>query len=733
MGITGAEISIPTMTVQVAAISTEETASVAPAWAAEATDDRWEPLQIRMGANGELSTLTLRRILGASYGQAAEEPEDAGTLHGKRVRLVDDSANEWFAGYTGQDSLLIQADPQHEDVRVTVYGPDWRLSQKVVSRQFHITEDVEDEIYPDTHSISDYRRSETYQSDLPIVFNPVGVDKDGLRRPLGNMFDDDFSWSLGTTYNDAERGCAVFDAPGRKAAKFGDNPVFEAELWTAHKALRSLVEYFDDGDVISNTHTEWNAIKTKLGATTTIGEVDVEGMNLLEAIRAILLPLGFGFSVTPYSDDNNGSFAHKLHVENLRNAGTKIALDLGQKGYGVTDAYGASEIKRLDFLRDGHNIRNEVTVIGSPTMVQVEFEYDPEHSIQDLRPLWKTGWDDLGDYDTDNVIDPRNGSVDWETFRDKYTLKGDSHKEYRHVFRSFALNEDNAFGVLIRDGSDMPIIPDLPGDWGIGDGYDCLRRPRPIGPMLVWDDANQTIYRKPQIVLRIEAGSSNYDADISKYCDVWTDRAGITINGGLKGDFIEYDDDGLVGEVWCPFAGHTSAPTALQETSYLTLLHNAIRGAGTYRLHILVRGSIEDDTCVKSTATKQASRAMPLLAQHVVRMGQFRKVRTADDLDGTEDTRDDSTACAAYATALRNAMEDELGIGSIMVPFVTRTLDGQALRPLIGVTGTTGRVIGFDVDGGAEVNYPLIRSVVTTFGNTQVTELVLDSNLLGIS
>ena len=727
MGITGTEIAIPTMTVKVAALSGEETASVAPTWSAEATDSRWEPVRIRMGCNGELSTLTLRRILGAKGEQAYEEPEDAGTLHGNRVRIIDGDSAEWFAGYTGQDSMLIQADPQAEDVQVTVYGPELRLAQKVVSGQWHINEDVEDKIFAGTSANSDFTRANTHASDIPAVFNADN-------KP--NMYDSTYTWTLATAGSDADRGCSVFDAPDRKVMEYGQSThTIEAEFWTAKSALRSLVEYVDDGNTLNISAAEWDAIETALG-TARIGQVDVEGMTLLEAIRAVLLPIGFGFSVDVVSQDGAGSYLHRLRVEDLRKAGTTVELVLGQKGFGVSSTYGASEIKRLDFMRDGHNIRNEVTVIGGQIHRQVQLDFDVDASPRDLYPAWDTADHDLGDYDTNNVIDMLVSGMGWGAFAEKYHLKGADHALYLHVFRSFAWNEDGAFSAVIYDGSSnsLPVIPDLPGQYGIGDGYNCLRRPRPVGPAHVWTDNNKTTYQPARVVMWQVVGSVTCEVDITRYCDIWQDRAGFTILGGSRTkDLFDVADDGMTGNPWCPFEECPDAPTALRETSYLTLLHNAIRGAGTYKLGLSLHGSVEDDTAVKATSPKQAGRAMPLLSKRVVRMPRFRKLVTSDDMAGTEDTRDDTALCSAQAALLRNTGEDELGMGSIMLPFVARTLAGETLRPLLGVTGTTGRVIDFDVDGGADINYPLIRSVIVTFGNAQVTELTLDSNLLGIS
>lgn len=738
MGITNLEIEIPVMTIKVAALNGEESDGVPATWAAEATDSRWEILRRRLVANGGISTCTLRRILGTKGVQAVEEPEDAGTLHGNRFRVIDGDDDEWFAGYSAQDSMIIQADPQHEDVQITIYGPEWRLNQKVVSGQWHINQDKEDKILDATYVAGDFVRAETHTSDIPCIFNPMRRDKDGIRRPVGNMFDIRFTWTLATAGSSADRGCSVFDDPGRKVLEnYEVLPVIEAAPWTIAKALRSLVEFWDNGTTLNISAAEWDAIETTLGSTAIEDEVNVEGMTLLQAMTAVLKDSGFGFSIEPYSQDNAGSFLHRLHVENLRDAGTTITIAMGEKGVGVSSPYATSELHRLDFMRDGQNIRNEVTVIGSMTRVQIQAKFLSPFNLSLLHPAWSTTDYDLATWATNDIVDLLSTTVseaDWRIFANQFHLTGVDHATYIHTFRSFALNEDGQFSYMIYDGN--AVIPDLAAEWNIGNGTDCLRRARPIGPQLVWQDENLNRYRRAVVELVVAVGSDEYIVDITNVTDIWRDAAGFTIRGGSAGDLFQKSDQGIISKPWFPFAGYvkeSTIPAALRKTSYLTLLHNTLRESGTYKLELRIGGTIEDDTAVQSTSAKQAAQAMPLLSKRVVRNRQYRKVRTENELPGTEDTRDNTDLCKRDALVYRDTGEDEMGIGSITIPFSTRTLGGETLRPLIGVTGTTGRVIDFDVDGGNDAYFPLIRQVVNTFGEGQITELTLDSNLLGVS
>jgi hypothetical protein len=241
---------------------------------------------------------------------------------------------------------------------------------------------------------------------------------------------------------------------------------------------------------------------------------------------------------------------------------------------------------------------------------------------------------------------------------------------------------------------------------------------------LVWTDTNENRYQKARIIMRVTVGSDVYDVDITKSCEIWTDVCGFTISGEKELDiFNPTEDYKYLG--WFPYRNRDGVPAALQETNYLTLLHNALRMDGTYRLELHFSGTIEDDKAVQATLAKQAGRAMPLLSTLIRREPQFQKVRTEDDLSGTEDTRDDSALVTAFATKLRDSGEDELGMGSITVPYLTRDY-----RTLLSVTGTTQRVIDFDVDAGGNLNYPLIVGITWRFGDTEATELKLDSNLL---
>jgi len=293
------------------------------------------------------------------------------------------------------------------------------------------------------------------------------------------------------------------------------------------------------------------------------------------------------------------------------------------------------------------------------------------------------------------------------------------------VWRSFAWNESGAYARWVD------WTPDLAASYGIGDGTDCLRRGRPMGPTLVWANGNEVGYEPASIILRVNTGGVDYDEDITPWCQQWKDCCGFTIIGPGDKDIFNLDDEGNPFSGWCPFEGYEKAstlPAPLRDCNYLTLLHNTLRNDGTYKMELFYRGTIEDDKAVQYTSAKQASRAMPLLSEQVAHVPQFRKFVVGDDLAGTEDTRDDTAAITAYAGKLRDSGEDELGMGSLLIPYLTKTY-----RPLLGVTGTTQRTIDFDVDAGANINYPLIRGITWTFGHTAVTELKLDSNMLGVT
>lgn len=690
-------------------VASADDATLGPSWLGPERADAWRPLRLAWQANGRATTLTLQRQLGVGPGKIRpDRPENLDIADGDMIRLVQAdgrSSIEWFRGYVAERQIDIEADA--ERCTITAYGPELRLKGKIVSGRWHKTAGADDLEISGTLSSDETTGANVFSSDLPVVFNEAG---------LANASKSD--WRL-ADYQPATPRCKVFEAPGRKVVKDGAVTV-EAGHWTACTALRSLVERFDGYDVIS-PHTPWEHIAALLDETP-IGEVRVEGMDLGAALGAVLAPVGFGFALEPWAvgggADEEGLARHRLIVFALHGSGPTKAPRLGAAGEGnvaIDSAEGRrAEVQRLSFVRDAAAIANDVTVIGDQKRVQVVLEFHNNSATRDLHPLWDTTTHDLDDWASGGVVDPwqwsDGGYYTFDTFAEKYNRGGTDHWPNRHVFRSFAWNEDAAFTSIISK------TPDLTA-YGLGQTGQYIRRPRPLASTFTYDSDGLKVRVHPR---KVQLGIVGDDESwIDAPAGIWNDRAGFTIATSLLG--------GNVGDgQWYPYAGHRQFPPAYRNLHYLTLLHNALRDAGTYKLRLRLIGSIECDRAVRGLAPRRIDSAWPFRAARAVRLpARFRWQEVQDTLVSGAETAgiDDAAAAAQYAERLRDTAEDCRGHGSILLRYLTRSY-------VVGdsVGATSGRVVDLHVDGGRGRYQPVVTGVVWHFEqDANKTELMLDS------
>lgn len=681
-----------------------------PSWLRAKRAEAYRPLQLAWRANGQATTLTLGRQLGVGPGKSSgDRGEDLDIVEGDMIRLVQAGGArpiEWFRGYVAKRRLDIRADA--ESFVVTAYGPELRLKGTVVTGRWHKTAGADDKEIASTLSVNDTVGANVFTSDLPVIFNESG---------LANASTSD--WQLADDQTTARR-CKVFEAPERTVVKDGTVTV-QAVHWTAWSALRSLVEQFDQYHVIS-PHTPWDRIEAMLPATP-IGEVRVEGMTLPEALAAVLAPAGFGFALEPWTvgdgADDQGLARHRLIVFPLHGGNQTRAPRLGTLGsanVAIDSVAGRrAEVQGMTFVRDAARAVNDVTVIGDQKHVQVILDFHNNAATRDLHPLWDTTMHDLADWAQDDAVDPwqwpGSGYYTFETFADKYNRSGDNHSANRHVFRSFAWNEDAVFASLIAT------TPDLQA-YGLGAGGQYARRPRPVASTFTYDSDGLKARLHPR---RVQLGIVGDEASwIDVPAEIWNDRAGFTISAGL---LAGNDGDGQ----WYPYAGHRQFSAAYRGQHYLTLLHNTLRDAGTYKLRLRLIGSIECDRAVKGLATRGADSTWPFLAARALRMpGRF-KWRTVEDtfVSGADTTAvDDAAAITQYAEQLRDQGDRCRGRGSVMLRYLTRS---YAVGDAIGATA--GRVVDLHVDGPAGSTCPVVTTVVWHFDSeANKTELLLDSN-----
>lgn len=699
------------------------------------------------GCNGRPSTLSLRYQLGGGpAGVERLRPEVAAEKVGvgDEVVLLVEAAQagtraarreEWFRGFVGQQHSVIQASPDYEALELTAYGPELRLAGQAVCGQWHKAAARDDQEINGQASAATARRSYVCSTGLPAVFNPDGrPNASGCEFRLASLYDSESLQSA---------GCRVFETPGREVRDSSGETVVCATHWTAYAAVRSLVEWVDDYQVIS-PQSDWDAIEDLLGQTV-IGEVNVQGLSLLEALRAVLLPVGFGFALEPWAElsavgsETTARRRHRLRVFALRGtAVTTVRLPMAPVERGrlpLSSRLGQQAlVQRVDYLRDLHHVTNQVVVVGDRRRRQVilEFNYRTQgQGKRDLVPLWDPTEHDLADWAVDGVVDPTlwsaTGSHTAAVFDRRYNKRGSEHHLYQHVFRTFVWNEDGAFCCLGHD------LPDL-GDFGVGDGTNFVRRPRPVGRSLLRDESTGRVRNFPA---RVQMGIDNEDLELT-WLDVpeaviLPDRAGFTITRNVLAGAGE-------GETWRPYHGCLAKAAdgqTLHEKyghyTYLTLLHNTLRQDGL-RLCMRLIGSVECDDATIAVEGRQVDSAWPFEATRVVYAPsrfKWRQVPEGTDLSlapNRRDERDDAADALAYARAVRQACQQAVGHGSVVLRGLHR-----GYCPGLAVPSTSGRRVDFSVDGGGRAAYPVIVAVRYDFTEgVHKTELVLDSSLLAL-
>jgi len=694
-------------------------------WSCPRPQSHLQPVRMSWGCNGRLSTLRARCLLGQGPTQGLpRHVDDAPSRRaGDRLLLRESAPDgreiEWFRGSIAQQELLVQSSDDVESVQYVAYGPEVLLRGLVVSGQWHkLPAADESEIHGELPPQQCTRES-TFGGYLRVIFNESG-------RPNASQS----AWSL-LTRGDSQRACRVFEPPGRRVSLAGGTTI-EAEYWTAYAALRSLVEYVDDGQVLSSAATVWDAIAATLDATP-IAEVNVEGLNLLEAIAAILLPVGFGFAVEPWArTDEDGLARHALLVFPLhRPAGDDSGIarpymaPLTSSRPTTADLEGRrSEVQRLHVVRDNHQVCNAVTVIGDQRRLQVCLEFHADPQTRDLHPCWDRT-DSANDLQT--YADPYGnvGGGGWASVQAHADFAACfdtwSHENY-HVFRSFAWNEDGALSGLVCDEQGKAVLPDLSA-FGVGEEDDFLRRPRPVSATFTCTAPSGAAQVYPA---RVEiAIDSAEDSWIRVPCvRIWSDRAGFTIDHPRI-------------HLWRPY--HDAADALKNDYghyTYLTLLNHALRGTSP-RIRLRLFGSVECDRAVVGQAPRGGSSSWPLSTHRVVRADD--RFRWRDVLDQPLDaslpttvTDYESTreSIGAYARRIRDSAEDALVHGSITLRYLARP---QRYPVGTGLAGTAGRNISLQA-AATSAYVPLIAGVNWDFAEgVNKTELLLDTPLLQVT
>jgi len=728
----GAEYRAPTFRIYVSrVVAAPKTDEPEPAaWRKEVATAYWRPWRLSWGTNGRPSTLTLRRTLGIGPGKTTRDrAEDGSLLAGDRIRLVEVGPGgprgtvrrEWFRGYVGQERILIQSGPDGEMCEAVAYGPEILLQGKAVTGQWHAVPSTDEAVTSGSFSPEMLCRANTFRSHLPVVLNESGQPNASPSYSGGK----DAGWRLDSHAEAQSAGGRTFEGRGRKTTN--SSGAYEAEFWRAGEAVQSLIEMVDDYAVISPVSI---ALLPPELSDRAIGEVDVEGLSLMEGLRAVLSPIGYGFALEPWADAGS---RHILNVFQLHGTttGSRVRKPYMAPIHGgpvrVTDPEAERvEVQRIEFVRDNHNIANDVTVVGDQKRVQVTLAFASSNSH--LKPAWDTETYDLADWATEDVIDPMQWPIEGQSgktiqhFDELFTYGAEGNTDLRHVFRSFIWNEDGAYCGLVGGMTDL-------GGYSLGPGQDYVRRPRPVGPTFLRDDPDAKARNLPACVqMGIEGDASAW---VQVPGVIWADRAGFTIPINPLWQWYPYTSEYArhatsSGETLCDRYG---------QYSYLTLLHNALRCSGTALVLRLV-GSIECDVAVAGRAPRRVNTSWPLAAQKTIRAEnrfRYREVPSGSDpfslAPGRHDTRDDSSDAADYARSVRDVLEDEVGHGSIVLRHLTRTYTPGDVVPR-----TQGRVIDLTVRGARGTHAPVVVGVIWDFGDgVNKTELTLDTPVLRIT
>jgi len=705
-----------------------------PAWSQPYPAAAVEPRQLRWGANGRLTTLTLDCRLGVGPGRTAfarAEQDEPWPTTGDQVELIDDSPEpvRWFTGHVGQESILIQSNPDAEHRRLVAYGPELRLRARAVHGQWCKTPAVDDLQRTGELAATDTVRDNVFEADLPCVFNLDGrPNASGATDAAGG----DAGWRLHGEVGPDEHHGRVFEPVGRTVrTDDGAGVAIEAEYWTAYTALRSMVEYVDRYQVIS-PDTDWNAIAQHL-SDVVLPEAVVEGETLLGAIGRILLPIGFGFCLEPWDDGRtyaDGRPRHVLHVFSRHGAeqtGYPPVLADNRFGNVAGDSIDGriAQVQRLEFLRDSHNVCNDVRVIGDLQRLQVCLTFDDNESTRDLHPAWDTDTHDLADWAVGEIIPEMDamcydagGLPDGEQFLRRYSRAGRENLAYFDVFRTFVWNEDGAYRPLVTDEPDLAALLSTSS---------YARRPRPVGPTLCRATEQTGSGVLPAYVEIGVVGDDNAWILLPQV-KVLTDRAGFTINVPRLDTFYPYANaDATLREAYCRGPG---------KFSLATLLYNALRsdaGAGDYAARFRLIGTIAADTAVTAEAPYQLNSTWPFRSTRIeYRPDRFklRRVAAGGNPAGRDViAADDSVAAASHAERIRDVAEDAMGHGSIVLRTLTRSV-----RPGMAWPRTAGRPVNLQVSAGGQWRSACVAGVTWNFAEgAGKTELTLDSPLLQVS
>lgn len=709
---------------------------------------RLEPLTLRWGSSGELTTLTLRYPI-ATDDPAGRRINKHPFKAGDRIRLEHlihqgrkTVPQEVFRGYVGQIGFVYQAQPDVEAITLTAYGPEIFLRNTVPLGPEHLRPDYEDAIIagttygntPITMGEFTYAPLNTYTMKGPIVFNP-----NGKPNAFGKWTHPDNGPTNGDT-----AGRHFFCETNRLLKLTNGNVVLRSIHWTAYSAAHWLVRQARVPGVSSRLGidtTELDALKTTLDALP-LNNVRITGMNILDALVAVLRPVGWGFCIDPWvvswrasttdqadAEDDYGEgllAAHRLRLFSLR--GDENIRDgpwVQDRENSITASSAAgqyTDVQRIAFNRDSHNARNQVTVIGGQKELEVYLEWDGD-SQADIRPLWNKDATatDLDEFDDSNVVNYASlkKTGNFSSFVGSFTYGAVGGNV--HAYRSWVMNEDGRHSPRVTDyptAAEMDKYEDSDGRY--------VRIARPLTRTSEYTESTVKAEKKQG---RVEIGIKGLAGSWIpvENCTIRDDCCGFTFTRKNLFDWYPFKEAinrtisaGGGDFVYKKYGGY----------SYLTLLHNALRSPqGTPSLMVRMVGIQRGDARAIGRATYTLGySAWPFLADRVIYdPGRF--IWRADETSSerTLDTRDDRDAAGDYADRVRNASEGAMGHGSIMLRGIV-----QHYKPGDAIRKTRGWELDLSVDAQGN-RAPIVTEVTWDYREgAMMTELILDTPMMRV-
>jgi hypothetical protein len=546
---------------------------------------------------------------------------------------------------------------------------------------------------------SDRTDERVFATDLPVIFNPGG-------RPNASPL----PWRLSQQSNTP--AARVFVGAGRGRIE----QAAPAEHWTAYTAIRSVIEWIDGYRIIA-PKTDWARIEDLAGETP-LEEVDVDGLDLLSALEAILGSVGLGFALEPWAIDGR----HRLVVYAHGQEGMRPRLADGSLRMSHPNAR-LTQVQGIHLSRDCSRIRNDISVLGDQKRVQVELTFTCDAASRSLHPAWDRYEPYIAGYVngiTGNIA-PRTWPVaDMETWLKRYHAQGAQAADFPDSLRSFVWNEDLAHADMSFVEAPDPAavseqLVDQQGFWAT--------RPRPLEGTFEQDGPADR-RRCARAVLSIDGCPG---AAIQVPAHIWPDRCGMTLRIDR---FFDVDPLGAWRE-YKPFADLPSGSYLvdgvdrgedIRRISYLDLIANTLLQSSGLRMKLSLIGSIEADVAVGGRASWTPGGPWPWPRQKQIRLPHRFAWRSlaGDPGETTYDLVDDSPEAKLLADRLARASSATAVSTSMTLRYLTRSW-----RIGDGIASTQGRVIDLRVPTSDGPVCQSVTGVEWLFGAENKTRLTL--------